>query len=197
MNDEYKCFVIICRDGVPEVTPFSDINAAVQFYDIAKEQWSESYLCEAVAGPGLINSRIATMQCYEALRAWVVVAQHCIKSVRSRDANITASPTQLAQVFVALRDSSLLLLEERNALRAESRVLLAERNNLCTIAERNALSNKCAEYTKTITELVALLRKLEWSVCHDLDECAICNGFKHHLGHKSDCDLHAKLEAHK
>lgn len=172
MNDEYKCFVIICRDGVPEVTPFSDINAAVQFYDLAKEQWSESYLCEAVAGPGLINPRIATVAFYAALREWVAVSQMCLTSVDVLKPK--TSPSLFRHVFLALRDRSRSLFHERNALR-----------------------DKCVEYTKTITELVALLRKLEWSVCYDLDECAICSGFKHHLGHKSDCDLHAKLEAHK
>jgi len=172
MNDPYKSFVIICRDGVPEVTPFCDINEATQFYDLAKEQWSESYLCEAVAGPGLLNPRSAAVQCYEALREWVSVSRMCINSVDSFKPN--TSPALLRHVFNALRDGSRALLADRNSLR-----------------------DKCAEQAKNIAVLVGLLRKLEWSVCYDLDECAICDGFKYHEGHKPDCQLHAALESHK
>lgn len=43
--------VVICREGVSEVTLFDDEAEAVKFYDQASAQWSDSYLCVARRWP--------------------------------------------------------------------------------------------------------------------------------------------------
>lgn len=43
--------VVIAREGVPEVTLFTDEEQADLYYVDAGAQWSESYLCEITEGP--------------------------------------------------------------------------------------------------------------------------------------------------
>lgn len=43
--------VIIVREGVA-ATEIDDEDTAKVFYDQHSQQWTESYLCEVVAGPG-------------------------------------------------------------------------------------------------------------------------------------------------
>ncbi len=43
--------VVICREGVSEVTKFDDEPEACAFFAKAREQWSDSYLACVVAGP--------------------------------------------------------------------------------------------------------------------------------------------------
>lgn len=48
---EIKWFVVICREGVTEVTPFEDEADARAFLDISGVQWTEAFLCKVVEGP--------------------------------------------------------------------------------------------------------------------------------------------------
>jgi hypothetical protein len=43
--------VVILREGEPTVTPFYDAKDALEFYDRAGAQWSESFLVEIIRGP--------------------------------------------------------------------------------------------------------------------------------------------------
>lgn len=52
MNDTYTHLVIIVREGVPEVTGFGSLADAQVFFAVWSAQWSESFLCAVVNGPG-------------------------------------------------------------------------------------------------------------------------------------------------
>jgi hypothetical protein len=44
--------VVICREGeIPTVTTFSDEILAKEFFSLASEQWSDSYLAKVILGP--------------------------------------------------------------------------------------------------------------------------------------------------
>ncbi len=47
----FKWMIIICREGVSEVTPFVHYDDAKYYFDQVSPQWSESYLCEVKIGP--------------------------------------------------------------------------------------------------------------------------------------------------
>ena len=44
--------VVIAREGVPEVTQFCSFEDAARYFDTASMNWTESYLCNVIAGPG-------------------------------------------------------------------------------------------------------------------------------------------------
>jgi hypothetical protein len=47
-----RYMVIVCREGVSQVFPFDDLEAAYAFYKgPATEQWSESFLVVVLKGP--------------------------------------------------------------------------------------------------------------------------------------------------
>lgn len=53
MSEPTKWLVIIQRETAPpDVTTFSDEELAREFFELWSLQWSESYLCEVVIGPG-------------------------------------------------------------------------------------------------------------------------------------------------
>lgn len=52
MTRAYRWIVVICREGASDVTPFEDERTAREYFDLWSMQWSESFLCEIVIGPG-------------------------------------------------------------------------------------------------------------------------------------------------
>ena len=55
MQCSNKCptyLVVIVREQTPEVTEFHSYEDAIQYFDTASINWSESYLCEVKFGPG-------------------------------------------------------------------------------------------------------------------------------------------------
>ncbi len=47
----HNWLVVICREGVSEVTPFANYDDAKEFFDKWEQQWSDSYLCKVEIGP--------------------------------------------------------------------------------------------------------------------------------------------------
>lgn len=49
--ERYTHMVLIFREGPPDVTPFYDLDSAMEFADRAGAQWSETYVVEIKRGP--------------------------------------------------------------------------------------------------------------------------------------------------
>ena len=48
----YRFMVVICREGASDVTPFEDGSDAREYFDQWSMQWTESFLCQVMRGPG-------------------------------------------------------------------------------------------------------------------------------------------------
>lgn len=51
LNDRMPWMVIISREGDIEVTLFTEQHDALEFYNAASNQWSDSYLAHAFRAP--------------------------------------------------------------------------------------------------------------------------------------------------
>ncbi len=50
-RERYTHLVVIFREQIPSVHGFYDRASAEAFYDLAAQQWSESFICEILKGP--------------------------------------------------------------------------------------------------------------------------------------------------
>jgi hypothetical protein len=60
MNRRIKWIVIIKRETEnPEIVPFDEDQEemALEFMDKAGTQWSDTYLCEVIQGPGILHNK--------------------------------------------------------------------------------------------------------------------------------------------
>lgn len=57
MTEKYKWLVIIFREQEKEIVPFreEDWDEAEKYFDRAREQWSDVFLCEILRGPKNIS----------------------------------------------------------------------------------------------------------------------------------------------
>jgi len=76
--------VVIVREGVAEVTEFEDDDTARTFFDEHAQQWTESFLCRVLAGPGrpvdATEARLRLMQ-----GVWNAALEEAAKAVDEAD----------------------------------------------------------------------------------------------------------------